>query len=100
MITRIHNADDALTAYNENLEGVLVGKRKIPLAKEVSNILGKACSEARAKLMYRMWLGDKTPMQWYEEQAQTKLIENNLAKKTKALKTNGKRKAGRNIKAA
>lgn len=67
MITKIKNADDALTAFNENLDGLLTGKRKIPLVKEVNNTLGKACNVVKMQLLHKALTGDKNPMEWFSE---------------------------------
>lgn len=73
MITKIHNANDALLAFNENLEGLLTGKRKIPFVKEVNNTLGKACGVVKMQLIHKALTGDKTPMQWFTEPNQIHL---------------------------
>jgi hypothetical protein len=65
MKTRIHNAKDAIDAYNENLEGLLSGKRKLPLAKEVNNTLGKLCGVVKMELIHKSITGDRGPMDWF-----------------------------------
>lgn len=70
MITRIHTAEDAKKALNENLEGILTGKRKLPMAKEVNNNIGKYISIVKFELMEKMRTGDKEPMEFFGGQKQ------------------------------
>lgn len=65
MITKINNADDALQAFNENFEGILSGKRKLPVAKEINNNLGKMMGVIKMQLMHKVIVGDRTPLQWF-----------------------------------
>lgn len=74
MITKIKNSTDAINALNENLEGLLTGKRKLLMAKEVNNTVGKVTNIVKMELMQKMVTGDKTPLAWFTNEKQ-KFIE-------------------------
>jgi hypothetical protein len=65
MITKIENSDDMLQAVNENLDGLLTGKRKLPMAKEVNNTLGKYLGTIKMQLIYKSLIGDYSRLKWF-----------------------------------
>lgn len=67
MITRVKNSDDAILAFNENLEGLLTGKRKPMVVKEVNNTLGKLTNVVKMELMHKAITGDKERMEWFDK---------------------------------
>jgi hypothetical protein len=68
MITKIYCADDAQQALNENLEGMLTGKRKLDLAKEVDNNIGKHIALVKFELADKIRMGDKTALKFFASQ--------------------------------
>lgn len=66
MKTSINNANDAIDVLNENLSGLLTGKRKIPMVKEVNNTVGKLTSVVKMQLMEKALNGDKKPLNWFD----------------------------------
>lgn len=65
MITKISNSQDTLQALNENYEGLLTGKRKQPLAKEVNNTIGKICNVVKMELIHKQLTADRTKLTWF-----------------------------------
>lgn len=82
MITKVNNAQDAIQAFNENLECLLTGKRKLPFVKEVNNSLGKMCGVVKMQLMHKALIGDRTPLVWFTETKQIEMPANKKLKKT------------------
>ena len=65
MITKINDSSQAIDALNENLEGLLNGKRKQPLAKEVNNTIGKIINVVKMDLIHKTIIGDRSPSAWF-----------------------------------
>lgn len=66
MITKIKDSEDYRQALNENLEGLLTGKRKPLIVKEVNNTIGKLYTDVKGELMQRSLCGDRGIATWYE----------------------------------
>lgn len=73
MITQVSNSQDTLKALNENLEGLLTGKRKLPVVKEVNNTLGKFCNVVKMEIMHKVITGDKTPLEFFSNSGKKEL---------------------------
>lgn len=67
MITKVKNSAEMRAALNENLEGLLTGKRKTPLVKEVNNTLGKMLSDVKMEIMNKQLTGDKSEVGWFKK---------------------------------
>lgn len=74
MTTTVNCSLDMRKALNENLDGLLTGKRKPLIVKEVNNTLGKMLNDVKMELMCKALSGDKTTLKWFNEKY--KLIEN------------------------
>lgn len=66
MTTAITCSKDMRQALNENLHGLLTGKRKPLIVKEVNNTLGKLLNDVKMELMYKALSGDRTPVSWFD----------------------------------
>jgi DNA replication protein DnaD len=66
MITNVNNSQDMRQALNENLHGLLTGKRKPLIVKEVNNTLGKMLSDVKMEMMQKMLQGDRSGISWYD----------------------------------
>lgn len=66
MITAVNNSKEMRQALNENLYGLLTGKRKPLIVKEVNNTLGKMLGDVKMELMTRALTGDKSHFDWFE----------------------------------
>lgn len=66
MITTVTNSFDMRQALNENLHGLLTGKRKPLIVKEVNNTLGKMLSDVKMEMMQNMLSGNKQPIHWFD----------------------------------
>jgi hypothetical protein len=80
MITKINNPKDMQEALNENLEGLITGKRKPIIAKEVTNVCGKMLANQAQVLMYKSLIGDKMPINWFEDANDWKKLEDKVKK--------------------
>jgi hypothetical protein len=65
MITQVNNSDDMRKALNENLHGLLTGKRKPLVVKEVNNTLGKILSDVKMEMMQNALSGNRERISWY-----------------------------------
>jgi hypothetical protein len=74
--TKIATPQDAIDVLNQNLEGLLSGKRKVMVVKEVNNTVGKMLDIHKLEAASKALSGDKTPLAWFD---QPKLIENEKA---------------------
>jgi len=54
-------------ALNENLHGLLTGKRKPLIVKEVNNTLGKMLSDVKMEMMQQMLSGNKAQIHWFDK---------------------------------
>lgn len=66
MITTVTNSADMRAALNENLHGLLSGKRKPLIVKEVNNTLGKMLSDVKMEMMQSMMEGNKNRIPWFD----------------------------------
>lgn len=67
MITQVNNSVDMRAALNENLNGLLTGKRKVPMVKEVNNTLGKMLADVKMEIMNKQLSGDKSEVDWFKK---------------------------------
>jgi hypothetical protein len=67
MITQVNNSSDLRKALNENLHALLTQKRKLIVAKEVNNTLGKILSDVKMELMQNAITGDRRIISWFNE---------------------------------
>ncbi len=74
MITDINCSEDMRKALNENLYGLLTGKRKPLVVKEVNNTLGKMLSDVKMEMMQQMLAGNRTTISWFDRTIKTKQI--------------------------
>lgn len=70
MITKVENSNQMRAALNENLEGLLTGKRKPLIVKEVNNTLGKMLCDVKMESINKTLTGDKTGLSWFTIDAQ------------------------------
>lgn len=75
MITNVTCSADMRQALNENLDGLLTAKRKIPLVKEVNNTLGKMLSDVKMELIQNSLCGNRHSISWFDRNI-NKSIEN------------------------
>ena len=73
MITKVTNSNEMREALNENLYGLLTGKRKPMIVKEVNNTLGKLLSDVKMEMMQNALSGNRETITWYNK---TNQIEN------------------------
>lgn len=66
MITSVTNSFEMRKALNENLHGLLTGKRKPPIVKEVNNTLGKMLSDVKMEMMQNMLSGNRNQISWFD----------------------------------
>lgn len=66
MITSVTNSFDMRKALNENLNGLLTGKRKPLIVKEVNNTLGKMLTDVKMEMMQNMLTGNKAQISWFD----------------------------------
>lgn len=66
MITSVTCSQDYRKALNENLHGLLTGKRKPLIVKEVNNTLGKLHADVKAEIMQNGLLGIRTQISWFD----------------------------------
>lgn len=66
MITTVTNSFDMRQALNENLHGLLTGKRKPLIVKEVNNTLGKMLTDVKMEMMQNMLSGSKKQIHWFD----------------------------------
>ena len=72
MITAVNNSNEMRQALNENLSGLLTGKRKPLIVKEVNNTLGKMLSDVKNEMLQNALSGNRERISWYEN---TKTLE-------------------------
>lgn len=66
MTTKITNSQDFLDAFNENFEGLLTKKRKLPVANAVNKSLAILNNYIGRQLLYRAQCGDTSKMNFFE----------------------------------
>lgn len=62
-------------ALNENLHGLLTGKRKPLIVKEVNNTLGKMLNDVKMEMMQNMLAGKTNSISWFDRNISTPQIE-------------------------
>lgn len=67
MITQVNNSQDLRQALNENLHGLLTGKRKPLIVKEVNNTLGKIIADVKNEMLHKAMTGDRTTLSWFDQ---------------------------------
>jgi hypothetical protein len=67
MITQVTNSTELRQALNENLHALLTKKRKLLLAKEVNNTLGKILIDVKMELMHKAITGDNKSISWFTD---------------------------------
>lgn len=67
MITQVNNSTELRQALNENLHAILTKKRKLLVAKEVNNTLGKILVDVKMELMNNALSGNKESISWFIE---------------------------------
>jgi hypothetical protein len=72
MITTVTCSQEMRQALNENLHGLLTGKRKPLVVKEVNNTLGKLLSDVKMEMLQNAMSGNTSKISWFSE---TKQIE-------------------------
>jgi hypothetical protein len=53
-------------ALNENLHGLLTGKRKPLIVKEVNNTLGKLLTDVKMEMMQNALAGSRATISWFD----------------------------------
>lgn len=66
MITNVNCSQDMRKALNENLYGLLTGKRKPLIVKEVNNTLGKMLNDVKMEMMQNMMVGNRNQISWFD----------------------------------
>ena len=66
MITSVTNSFDMRKALNENLHGLLTGKRKPLIVKEVNNTLGKMLTDVKMEMMQNALAGRTNTISWFD----------------------------------
>lgn len=66
MITEVTCSHDMRLALNENLHGLLTGKRKPLIVKEVNNTLGKMLNDVKMEIMQNAMTGNRTRISWFD----------------------------------
>ncbi|MES2285932.1 MAG: hypothetical protein V4547_09615 [Bacteroidota bacterium] len=66
MTTSVTNSVDMRKALNENLHGLLTGKRKPLIVKEVNNTLGKILTDVKMEMMQNMLAGNRSTITWFD----------------------------------
>ena len=70
MITQVTNSQEMRQALNENLYGLLTGKRKPLIVKEVNNTLGKMLCDVKMEMMQNALSGNRETITWFNNQKQ------------------------------
>ena len=65
MITEVNNSKEMRQALNENLSGLLTGKRKPLIVKEVNNTLGKILCDVKMEMIQKQLSGDRMVVDWF-----------------------------------
>lgn len=65
-ITTVNSSAEMRQALNENLHGLLTGKRKPLIVKEVNNTLGKILNDVKMEIMVKALANDRTSISWYQ----------------------------------
>ena len=73
MITTVNTSNEMRQALNENLSGLLTGKRKPLIVKEVNNTLGKILSDVKMEMMQNALAGSREVITWFDRNGPTLL---------------------------
>jgi len=73
MLTQVTCSVDMRQALNENLHGLLTGKRKPLIVKEVNNTLGKLLSDVKMEMMSNMLSGNRNQISWFDRNITRKI---------------------------
>lgn len=73
MITDVNCSSDMRKALNENLNGLLTGKRKPLVVKEVNNTLGKMLSDVKMEMMQNAMTGSRNQISWFDKTIKAKI---------------------------
>lgn len=68
MISKIVTPADAIQVLNENLDGLLTGKRKVMVVKEVNNTVGKMMDIHKLEAVSKSLSRDNSPLTWFADQ--------------------------------
>jgi hypothetical protein len=68
--TKIITPEDALEVLNQNLDGLLTGKRKHNVVKEVNNTVGKMIDVHKLEAISKGLAKDNTPLSWFSKAKQ------------------------------
>jgi hypothetical protein len=82
MITEVNCSSDMRKCLNENLHGLLTGKRKPLVVKEVNNTLGKLLTDVKMEMMNKAMTGDRSTCSWFDRSISVKQIGDTKTKKT------------------
>lgn len=66
MITQVNNSVELRQALNENLHAILTKKRKLLVAKEINNTLGKIMMDVKMELMQNAMSGERGTISWFD----------------------------------
>lgn len=83
MITTVTNSHDMRQALNENLNGLLTGKRKPLVVKEVNNTLGKMLNDVKMEIMQNAMSGNRNQISWFDKNYTKQISGNGVHRKTK-----------------
>jgi hypothetical protein len=75
MITKVENSKDMRDALNENLYGLLTGKRKPIVVKEVNNTLGKMLNDVKMEMMQNALAGSKDTITWFGDKSRKQITK-------------------------
>ena len=75
MITQVNSSQELRQALNENLTALLTKKRKLLVAKEVNNTLGKIMMDVKMELMQNAMSGNREIISWFSADQQKKIGE-------------------------
>lgn len=66
MTTKVNNPRDMQEVLNENLAGLLTGKRKASVVKDVNNTCARMLDNIKVQLIYKTMTQDRSLMPWFE----------------------------------
>lgn len=73
MLTQVNNSNEMRQALNENLYGLLTGKRKPLIVKEVNNTLGKILNDVKMEMMQNALSGNRETITWFQSNSQKQI---------------------------
>jgi len=72
MLTQVNCSSEMRQALNENLHGLLTGKRKVLVVKEVNNTLGKLLADVKMEMLQNAMMGNRVSVSWYDRNINTR----------------------------